>query len=129
MHTASIGRGQVQGPVELDRVRVTSFWKNLHSGKINTHIMNSLVLTPLICCFYLDAMAGHSRGNGTCMDDITHYNNMKNKRTDAPLHAQSLAMYDKAIGKRMANKQAECEDLVEEALRMIRKTDGEYPTE
>ena len=91
--------------------------------------MKSLVLTLLICCFYLDAMAGHSRGNGTCMDDITHYNNMKNKRTDAPLHAQSLAMYDKAIGKRMANKQAECEDLVEEALRMIRKTDGEYPTE
>ena len=129
MHTTPDGRGQVQGPVELDRVRVTSFWKNLHSGKINTHIMKSLVLTALICCFYLDAMAGHSRGNGTCMDDITHYNNMKNKRTDAPLHAQSLAMYDKAIGKRMANKQAECEDLVEEALRMIRKTDGEYPTE
>ena len=91
--------------------------------------MGILLSFVLLMCLTVPAQSGHSRGNGTCTDDITHYNNMKNKRTDAPLHAQSLAMYDKAIGKRMANKQAECEDLVEEALRMIRKTDGEYPTE
>ena len=29
------------------------------------------------------ANAGHQRDNGTCNDDIFHYNNMESKRTDA----------------------------------------------
>ena len=36
------------------------------------------------------AEAGHSTGNGTCDDDILHWSNMIDKRTDAPLHALSL---------------------------------------
>ena len=92
--------------------------------------MKSLILTALICCFYLDAMAGHSQGNGTCRDDILHYNNMKNKRTDAPLYALSKENYEKGIAKRMSNRQAECEVFIEEALRLIRRdSEGNYPTE
>ena len=72
------------------------------------------------------ANAGHVRGNGTCKDDIVHYNNMKNKRTDAPLYSQSKENYEKAIGKKLAAKSEECEAFIEEALRMIRKP---YPTE
>ena len=64
------------------------------------------------------ANAGHVRGNGTCNDDIVHYNNMKNKR--------SKENYAKAIGKKLAAKPEECEAFIEEALRMIRKP---YPTE
>ena len=90
--------------------------------------MKSIILTALICCFYMDAMAGHSTGNGTCDDDILHYENMtvNGKRSDAPLYAESQAMYMKAINKHNYWK---CEQYMEEALRMIRKTDGEYPTE
>ena len=74
------------------------------------------------------AEAGHSTGNGTCDDDILHYENMtvNDKRSDAPLYAESQAMYMKAINKHNYWK---CEQYIEEALRMIRKTDGEYPTE
>ena len=52
----------------------------------------------MICCFYLEAMAGHSRGNGTCDDDKIHYENMivNGKRDDAPLIAESKAMRDRA---------------------------------
>jgi len=90
--------------------------------------MKSLVITALICCFYMDAMAGHSTDNGTCTDDAVHYQNMivNGKRSDAPLYAESQAMYSKAINKHNYWK---CEQYIEEALRMIRKTDGEYPTE
>ena len=74
------------------------------------------------------AEAGHSTGNGTCDDDILHYDNMtvNGKRSDAPLYAESQAMYQKAINKHNYWK---CEQYIEEALRMIRKTAGEYPTE
>ena len=74
------------------------------------------------------AEAGHSTGNGTCDDDILHYENMtaNDKRSDAPLYAESQAWYQKAINKHNYWK---CEQYIEEALRMIRKTDGEYPTE
>ena len=74
------------------------------------------------------AEAGHSTGNGTCDDDILHYENMtvNGKRSDAPLYAESQAWYQKAINKHNYWK---CEQYMEEALRMIRKTAGEYPTE
>ena len=54
---------------------------------------------------------------------------MIEKRTDAPLYEQSKEMQSKAIGAKVTGKTEECETLMEEALRMIRKTDGEYPTE
>ena len=90
--------------------------------------MKSLALALLICCFYMDAMAGHSRDNGTCDDDKTHYENMivNGKRDDAPLITQSKAMRDKAHTYQNVSL---CEKYMEEALRMIRKTGGEYPTE
>ena len=90
--------------------------------------MKSLVLTAVICCFCLDAMAGHSQGNGTCDDDKTHYDNMvvNGKRSDAPLYAQSQEQYRIALSK---HNSWTCERYMEEALRMIRKTNGEYPTE
>jgi|TARA_R110001592_G_scaffold307346_1_gene581144 hypothetical protein len=74
------------------------------------------------------AEAGHSQNNGTCDDDKTHYENMtvNGKRSDAPLYAKSQTLYKLALE---SNSVWQCENLVEEALRMIRKTDGEYPTE
>ena len=72
------------------------------------------------------AHAGHSQNNDTCADDITHWSNMIEKRSDAPLYARSKIMAE------LAQKKGDvwgCENLMEEALRMIRKTDGEYPTE
>ena len=93
--------------------------------------MKSLIITALICCFHMHAMAGHSTGNGTCTDDAVHYQNMivNGKRSDAPLYEQSQAMRDKAIQEKVQGNWAQCEIYMEEALRMIRKTDGEYPTE
>ena len=90
--------------------------------------MKSLIITALICCFHMDAMAGHSQNNGTCADDITHYENMtvNGKRSDAPLYTESQALYKLAVE---SNSVWQCENLVEEALRMIRKTGDEYPTE
>ncbi len=82
-----------------------------------------LTLAVLICCFYMEAMAGHSTGNDTCDDDILHWSNMIDKRTDAPLHAKSIIMADLA---RKATSVWKCENFMEEALRMIRKP---YPTE
>ena len=74
------------------------------------------------------AEAGHSQNNGTCADDITHYENMtvNNKRSDAPLYDRSQAMYK--LGKDLKSVW-QCENYLEDALRMIRKTNGEYPTE
>ena len=74
------------------------------------------------------AEAGHSTGNGTCDDDILHYENMtvNGKRSDAPLYAQSQEQYHIALTK---HNSWTCERYIEEALRMIRKTNGEYPTE
>ena len=75
------------------------------------------------------AQAGHSRDNGTCTDDLVHYQNMEGKRGDAPLFQQSQQWRDRAVGKRVGRDDQACEEYVEEALRMIRKTNGEYPTE
>ena len=72
------------------------------------------------------AEAGHSQNNGTCADDITHWANMIDKRTDAPLHAQSIVMADLA---KKSSSVWKCENFMHEAIRMIKKTDGEYPTE
>ena len=74
------------------------------------------------------AEAGHSQNNGTCDDDKLHYANMtvNGKRSDAPLYDKSQTLYSLAL---KSNSVWQCENLVEEALRMIRKTDGEYPTE
>ena len=54
---------------------------------------------------------------------------MIDKRTDAPLWADSKATQQKAVEARVTGDWEACETLMEEALRMIRKTDGEYPTE
>ena len=85
--------------------------------------MKSLVLTALIFCLSMPAWAGHSQGNGTCDDDILHWSNMVNKRTDAPLHAKSLKMAELA---QRSPSVWQCENFMEEALRTIRKP---YPTE
>ena len=80
-------------------------------------------LLSLMAC--TTAEAGHSTGNGTCDDDITHYENMtvNNKRSDAPLYDKSQTMYK--LGKDL-NSVWQCENYMEEALRMIRKP---YPSE
>ena len=83
----------------------------------------------LLCVLTVPAQAGHSTGNGTCTDDIIHWQNMIEKRSDAPLYEDSKEMQSKAVGAKVTGKTDECETLMEEALRMIRKTDGEYPTE
>ena len=93
---------------------------------INIHIMRSLILAMFICTA---AYAGHSVGNGTCDDDITHWSNMIEKRSDAPLYEQSKQTQSEAMGKKITGKTEECETLMEEALRMIRKSGGQYPTE
>ena len=84
--------------------------------------MRSLIIALFICT---SVYAGHSQNNGTCDDDITHYENMtvNNKRSDAPLYAKSQAMYELA---KTMNTVRQCENYMEEALRMIRKP---YPTE
>ena len=51
------------------------------------------------------------------------------KRSDAPLYQQSLEMRDKAVAEKTQGNVDKCEEYFEEALRMIRKTGGEYPTE
>jgi hypothetical protein len=89
----------------------------------------TLSLMFMLACS--QAQAGHSTGNGTCTDDAVHYQNMtvNGKRSDAPLYAESKAMRDRAISEKVQGNWAQCEILMEEALRMIRKTGGEYPTE
>ena len=96
---------------------------------IDMKLISILLSILLLCVLTLPAQAGHSQGNGTCMDDIIHWQNMIEKRSDAPLYEQSKEMQSKAIGAKVTGKTEECETLMEEALRMIRKTDGEYPTE
>ncbi len=92
--------------------------------QINTSIMRSLIIALFICT---SAYAGHSTNNGTCDDDITHWANMIEKRSDAPLYANSKTMAELA---QKAGSVWQCENFMEEALRMIRKDgDGEYPTE
>ena len=72
------------------------------------------------------ADAGHSTGNDTCDDDILHWSNMINKRTDAPLYEKSLKMAELA---KKSSSVWNCENFMHEAIRMIKKTGGEYPTE
>ena len=80
----------------------------------------------LLMCMVVPAHSGHSTDNGTCDDDITHWANMINKRTDAPLYEKSLKMAELA---RKSSSVWNCENFMHEAIRMIKKTDGEYPTE
>ena len=87
---------------------------------INIHIMRSLILAMFICTA---AYAGHSVGNGTCDDDITHWSNMIEKRSDAPLYAKSKDIAQLA---KNATSVWQCENFMHEAIRMIKKP---YPTE
>ena len=91
-------------------------------------LISLLLAIVLLSIMTLPAHSGHSQGNGTCEDDITHYENMtvNGKRSDAPLYAQSQEQYRIALTK---HNWWTCERYIEEALRMIRKTGGEYPTE
>jgi len=81
------------------------------------------LLLALVLCMGTTAWAGHSQNNGTCDDDITHWSNMIEKRSDAPLYAKSKELHKLAV---QSNSVWQCENLMEEALRMIRKP---YPTE
>jgi len=81
------------------------------------------LLLALVLCMGTTAWAGHSQNNGTCDDDITHWSNMIEKRSDAPLYARSKELHKLAV---QSNSVWQCENLMEEALRMIRKP---YPTE
>ena len=94
-------------------------------------LIGLLLAIVVLSILTLPAKAGHSTNNGTCTDDAVHYQNMivNGKRSDAPLYEQSLVTRDLAIQKRVQGDWAACEVLFEEALRMIRKTGGEYPTE
>ena len=96
---------------------------------INTHMKHFLITAAVVFATAGTGWAGHSQGNGTCTDDLVHYQNMENKRTDAPLYEQSQGWRNKAVEMRVSGDTAKCEEYLEEALRMIRKTDGEYPTE
>ena len=98
---------------------------------LNTRMrmIGPLLAIVVLSILTLPAKAGHKQGNGTCTDDITHWSNMIEKRSDAPLYHESKAMQSQAIGERVTGDWAKCEEYMEEALRMIRKTGGEYPTE
>ena len=87
---------------------------------INTSTMRSLLIALFICT---SAWAGHSQNNGTCDDDITHWANMINKRTDAPLYEKSLKMAELA---KKSSSVWNCENFMHEAIRMIKNP---YPTE
>ena len=93
------------------------------------HILAWILALLFVFSIHTVTTAGHSTDNGTCTDDIIHWQNMIEKRSDAPLYEQSKEMQSKAIGAKVTGKTEECETLMEEALRMIRKTGGEYPTE
>jgi hypothetical protein len=88
-----------------------------------------IITASVIAMITTSGWAGHSQGNGTCTDDLIHYQNMENKRTDAPLFDQSQAWRNKAVEMRVTGDTAKCEEYLAEALRMIKKTGGEYPTE
>jgi len=95
---------------------------------INTNIMKYFYIL-LFFLFNSYAYAGHSQGNDSCIDDLVHYQNMENKRTDAPLFAESQEWRKKAVEMNVIRDVEKCEEYLEEALRMIRKSGGEYPTE
>ena len=56
----------------------------------------TLLALVLLAILTVPAHAGHSTGNSTCTDDIIHWQNMIEKRTDAPLYEQSKEMQSKA---------------------------------
>ena len=84
-------------------------------------LISLLLAIVLLSIMTLPAKAGHSRGNGTCTDDTIHWQNMIDKRSDAPLWEQSKIIQSQAMEKRVTGDTAGCEELMEEALRMIRK--------
>jgi len=75
------------------------------------------------------AEAGHSLGNGSCTDEMIHYQNFEAKRSDAPLFTESQQWRDKGVQMRVTGNTTKCEEYLMEAIRMLKKTDGEYPTE
>ena len=92
--------------------------------------MRTLLLASIfVLAACAKAEAGHSTDNGTCIDDVIHWQNMINKRTDAPLWNESKATQAEAMASNVQGDWEKCEELMAEALRMIKKTAGEYPTE
>ena len=83
----------------------------------------------LLMCLTVPALSGHSSGNGTCTDEFIHYQNFEAKRSDAPLFTESQQWRDKAVEMRVTGNTTKCEEYLLEAIRMLKKTDGEYPTE
>jgi len=96
---------------------------------INTVIMRLTLAALFICCFFVEAMAGHSQGNGSCTDEMIHYQNFEAKRSDAPLFTESQQWRDRAVQERVTGNTTKCEEYLREAIRMLKKTNGEYPTE
>ena len=83
----------------------------------------------LLMCLTVPAQSGHSSGNGSCTDEMIHYQNFEAKRSDAPLFTESQQWRDKAVEMRVTGNTTKCEEYLLEAIRMLKKTDGEYPTE
>ena len=83
---------------------------------IDMKLISILLSIVLLCVLVTPAQAGHSQGNGTCEDDITHWSNMIGKRTDAPLYEQSKEMAKQA---QLKASVWQCETFMEEAIRMI----------
>mgnify|MGYP004209580027 CR=1 FL=1 len=93
-------------------------------------IIGILLSLLLVMMLTVPAWSGHSRGNGTCTDDTIHWQNMIDKRSDAPLWEQSKIIQSQAMEKRVTGDVTGCETLIEEALRMIcRDANGNYATE
>ena len=89
-------------------------------------ILTSFVL---LMCLTVPAQSGHSQGNGSCTDEMIHYQNFEAKRSDAPLFKQSQQWRDKAVEMRVTGNTTKCEEYLLEAIRMLKKVGGEYPTE
>ena len=83
----------------------------------------------LLMCLTVPAQSGHSSGNGSCTDEMIHYQNFEAKRSDAPLFTESQQWRDKAVEMRVTGNTTKCEEYLLEAIRMLKKTNGEYPTE
>ena len=83
----------------------------------------------LLMCLTVPAHSGHSSGNGSCTDEMIHYQNCEANRSDAPLFTESQQWRDKAVEMRVTGNTTKCEEYLLEAMRMLKKTNGEYPTE
>ena len=97
---------------------------------MRTTILSVSLLALAVACTNT-AEAGHSRNNGTCLDDATHYQNMivNGKRSDAPLYEQSKATRDEAVEQKTQGNREKSQELMQQALRMIRKTAAQYQTD